>query len=77
MNKSKTIKNKGKNKYSKKYRKKFKNGKSKLNKCKTMKSITYELQKIQKLTEEVRRNNLKLTNNNQIKNDKQNKQNKN
>jgi hypothetical protein len=31
-----------------------------------MKSIMYELKKIQKLTEEVRRNNLKLTNNNQI-----------
>jgi hypothetical protein len=41
-----------------------------------MKSIMYELQKIQKLTEEVRLNNLKLTNNNQIKNDNQNKQNK-
>jgi hypothetical protein len=38
-----------------------------------MKSIMYELKKIQKLTEEVRRNNLKLTNNNQILNDKQNK----
>ena len=77
MNKSKTIKNKANNKYSKKYRK---NVKSKSNKCKTMKSIMYEFQKIQKMTEEVRVNNLKLNKNDtQNKNDKQNKneQNKN
>jgi hypothetical protein len=71
MNKSKTKKNKVVHKYSKKYRK---NGKSKPNKCKTNKSIMYEIQKIQRLTEEVRLNNLKLSNKNN--NDKQDKNSK-
>jgi hypothetical protein len=59
MNKSKTKKNKGTHKYSKKYRK---NGKNLSNKCKRMKSVMYEIQKMQRITEEVRLNNVKLSN---------------
>jgi hypothetical protein len=65
MNKSKTKKNKGTHKYSKKYRK---NGRSISNKCKRMKSVSYELNKMQRITEEVRLNNLKLSNKNGDKN---------